>query len=71
MEYRQYDFLCLVIGGSLIKYELRRYFKQIFNGVKYSYYHGLEHLQLKIDTFIITNNGILKLIDFGNALIYL
>ena len=47
------------------------YFKQIIDGVEYMHDTGIAHMDLKLENIIIdTNNKLIKIIDFGNAIIF-
>ncbi|AMD19100.1 HBR199Wp [Eremothecium sinecaudum] len=70
MEYCPYDLFTLVMSDLMSKEEIWCYFKQLCNGVKYLHSQGLVHRDLKLDNCVVTTQGILKLIDFGSAVIY-
>ncbi|SCV03743.1 LANO_0G05974g1_1 [Lachancea nothofagi CBS 11611] len=70
MEYCPYDFFTLVMSNLMTKSEIACYFRQICNGVYYLHGMGLAHRDLKLDNCVVTNQGILKLIDFGSAVVY-
>lgn len=67
MEYCPYDFFNLVMSGLMELNEVSCYFKQIVNGVHFLHENGLAHRDLKLDNCVVSNTGILKLIDFGSA----
>lgn len=70
MEYCPYDFFNLVMSDLMSKNEISCYFKQICNGVDYLHRMGLAHRDLKLDNCVVTKQGILKLIDFGSAVVF-
>lgn len=67
MDYCPFDFFNLVMSGLMDQKEINCYFKQIVEGVKYLHFMGLAHRDLKLDNCVVTDKGILKLIDFGSA----
>ncbi|AGO12780.1 AaceriADR313Wp [[Ashbya] aceris (nom. inval.)] len=70
MEYCPYDFFNLVMSNQMTKHEVWCYFKQICRGVDYLHSQGLAHRDLKLDNCVVAADGILKLIDFGSAVIF-
>ncbi|CDK25128.1 unnamed protein product [Kuraishia capsulata CBS 1993] len=70
MEYGPYDFFTVVMSGLLQKNEAFCYFKQIVSGVSYLHSMGLAHRDLKLDNCVISEDGILKIIDFGSAAVF-
>lgn len=70
MEYVPYDFFTLVMSDLMTKNEIACYFKQICSGVHYLHSMGLAHRDLKLDNCVVTDQGILKLIDFGSAVVF-
>ncbi|CCD22817.1 putative serine/threonine protein kinase RTK1 NDAI_0A06630 [Naumovozyma dairenensis CBS 421] len=70
MEYAPYDFFNLVMSDLMSTKEISCYFKQLCNGVHYLHSMGIAHRDLKLDNCVVTTKGILKLIDFGSAVIF-
>lgn len=70
MEYVPYDFFTLVMSDLMTKNEVACYFKQICSGVHYLHSMGLAHRDLKLDNCVVNDQGILKLIDFGSAVVF-
>ncbi|KAF5094262.1 hypothetical protein D0Z00_003629 [Geotrichum galactomycetum] len=70
MEYCPYDFFAIVMSGKMQKEEIFCAFKQIVNGVSYLHEMGLAHRDLKLDNCVVTNDGIVKIIDFGSATVF-
>lgn len=70
MEYAPVDFFSVVMSGKMTRSEINCCFKQITLGVSYLHSMGLAHRDLKLDNCVLTENGILKLIDFGSAVVF-
>lgn len=70
MEYAPIDFFAVVMSGEMLRNEINCCLKQILEGVKYLHSLGLAHRDLKLDNCVLTNEGILKIIDFGSAVIF-
>ncbi|CAR28794.1 hypothetical protein ZYGR_0U01530 [Zygosaccharomyces rouxii] len=70
MEYAPVDFFAVVMTGKMSRGEINCCLKQIVEGVKYLHSLGLAHRDLKLDNCVMTMDGILKIIDFGSAVVF-
>jgi serine/threonine protein kinase len=70
MEYCEYDFFTIVMKSDLKRLEVNCYFKQICSGVKYLHDVGISHRDLKLDNCVVNSRGILKIVDFGSAVVF-
>lgn len=70
MEYAPIDFFAVVMSGGMLRQEINCCLKQILEGVHYLHLLGLAHRDLKLDNCVLTEQGILKIIDFGSAVIF-
>ncbi|KAH9904091.1 Pkinase-domain-containing protein [Xylariomycetidae sp. FL2044] len=70
MEYAPYDLFAIVMTGKMTKPEITCAFLQILNGVTYLHSMGLAHRDLKLDNVVVSENGIMKIIDFGSAHVF-
>ncbi|PVU99837.1 hypothetical protein BB559_000352 [Furculomyces boomerangus] len=68
VEYCKSDLLVLIQSG-LNENEIGCYFQQLISGVNYLHKMGIAHRDLKLNNLCISNDGVLKIIDFGLALI--
>lgn len=70
MEYAPFDLFAIVMTGKMSKEEIACSFKQIVSGVSYLHAMGLAHRDLKLDNVVVNEHGIMKLIDFGSAVVF-
>ncbi|EFX03808.1 kinase-like protein [Grosmannia clavigera kw1407] len=70
MEYAPYDLFAIVMSGRMSRPEIACCFLQILSGVTYLHSMGLAHRDLKLDNVVVSEHGIMKIIDFGSAHVY-
>ncbi|KAI0465406.1 hypothetical protein LJB42_000639 [Komagataella kurtzmanii] len=70
LEYCDYDLFAIVMSNQMSRPEIDCCFKQILNGIKYLHAMGLAHRDIKLDNCVINKEGIVKLIDFGSAVVF-
>ncbi|CAH6723490.1 nitrogen permease reactivator protein [[Candida] jaroonii] len=70
MEYCDYDLFAIVMSNKMSREEINCCFKQILSGVHYLHSMGLAHRDLKLDNCVIDTRGIVKIIDFGSAVVF-
>ncbi len=70
MEYAPYDLFATVMTGKMSRDEIACSFLQIVNGVSYLHSMGLAHRDLKLDNVVVSEHGIMKVIDFGSATVF-
>ncbi|SCU79668.1 LAFA_0B04786g1_1 [Lachancea sp. 'fantastica'] len=70
MEYCPIDFFAVVMSGQMTRGEINCCLRQLTEGVKYLHEMGLAHRDLKLDNCVMSTDGLLKLIDFGSAVVY-
>lgn len=70
LEYCEYDLFAIVMSNKMSYAEVACCFKQILTGIQYLHSLGLAHRDLKLDNCVINKDGIVKLIDFGAAVVF-
>lgn len=70
MEYAPFDLFAIVMTGKMSKAEVTCCFLQILSGVTYLHSSGLTHRDLKLDNVVVSEHGIMKIIDFGSAHVF-
>lgn len=70
MEYAPFDLFAIVMTGKMSKAEINCCFLQILSGVTYLHSSGLAHRDLKLDNVVVSEYGIMKIIDFGSAHVF-
>lgn len=70
MQYCPVDFFGVVMSGKMSRSEINCCIKQLADGVRYLHKRGLAHRDLKLDNCVMNEDGVLKIIDFGSAVIF-
>ncbi|KAI6095988.1 kinase-like domain-containing protein [Pisolithus sp. B1] len=70
MEYAPFDLFAVVMSAKMLRPEVYCVFRQICDGVAYLHSLGLAHRDLKLDNCVLTKGDVLKLIDFGTAVVF-
>lgn len=70
MEFAPYDLFNCVMSGNMSRHETACCWRQLLNGVEYMHREmGLAHRDLKLDNLVLDPRGIVKIIDFGCAVV--
>lgn len=67
MDYYECNLKDFVLDNKLNFSTIKSFCKQILKGVEYFHNFNIIHTDLKPQNIMITKNGIVKIIDFGNA----
>ncbi|CAN3354433.1 nitrogen permease reactivator protein [Diutina catenulata] len=70
MEYCDFDLFAIVMSNKMSRPEINCCFKQVLSGIQYIHAMGLAHRDLKLDNCVIDTRGIVKIIDFGSAVVF-
>lgn len=70
MEYCDFDLFAIVMSNQMSREEINCCFKQVLSGVNYLHSMGLAHRDLKLDNCVVDARGIVKVIDFGSAVVF-
>ena len=70
MEYAPFDLFSVVMSDKMSRPEIYCVFRQIVDGVDYLHGMGLAHRDLKLDNCVMTEDNVVKLIDFGTATVF-
>lgn len=70
MEYCDFDLFAIVMSNQMSREEIDCCFKQILSGINYLHSMGLSHRDLKLDNCVVDARGIVKIIDFGSAVVF-
>lgn len=70
MEYCPFDLFAIVMTGKMSRDEVTCCTLQILSGVTYLHSMGLAHRDLKLDNVVVNEHGIMKIIDFGSAVVF-
>ncbi|KAI8366622.1 kinase-like domain-containing protein [Radiomyces spectabilis] len=69
MEFAPNDLFNIVMSGKMTREEIACCWRQLLNGVEYLQSMGIAHRDLKLDNMVLDGRGIVKLIDFGCAVV--
>ncbi|KAJ2259045.1 serine/threonine protein kinase [Coemansia sp. RSA 455] len=57
-------------GVGISEADVGGYFKQLVDGIQYLHGAGIAHRDLKLDNVCVTEQGVLKIVDFGCATLF-
>ncbi|KAG1049582.1 hypothetical protein G6F43_008097 [Rhizopus delemar] len=69
MEFAPNDLFNIVMSGKMSREEIACCWRQLLSGVEYMQQMGLAHRDLKLDNMVLDERGIVKIIDFGCAVV--
>ncbi|GAA5797889.1 hypothetical protein HPULCUR_003285 [Helicostylum pulchrum] len=69
MEFAPNDLFNIVMSGKMSREEVACCWRQLLSGVHYMQQMGLAHRDLKLDNMVLDERGIVKIIDFGCAVV--
>lgn len=69
MEFAPNDLFNIVMSGKMSRFEIACCWRQLLSGVQYMQQMGLAHRDLKLDNMVLDQRGIVKIIDFGCAVV--
>lgn len=70
MEFAPFDLFTAVKSQKMRGSEILCVFKQMMCGVEYLHSIGLAHRDLKLENMVLDAHGIIKIIDFGSAVVF-
>ncbi|KAI9270892.1 kinase-like domain-containing protein [Sporodiniella umbellata] len=69
MAFAPNDLFNIVMSGRMTADEMACCWRQLLNGVAYMHSMGLAHRDLKLDNMVLDERGVVKIIDFGCAVV--